>query len=115
MPLYEFECKNCGGVLEKLMKISDSNPEVCESCQGGPLVKLMSRTNFVLKGQGWYETDFKHNGKNPKPQKSVESDDSADKSASTKSEGEKGESSGSKEVKTESKPSSASKPKAKES
>ena len=39
------------------MKISDAAPSFCE-CISGKLIKLMSRTNFVLKGQG-YETDFK--------------------------------------------------------
>lgn len=63
MPIYEFECRNCGKIQEKIMKITDSHPEVCTECQKGPLVKLMSRTNFVLKGQGWYETDFKDKGK----------------------------------------------------
>jgi len=60
MPLYEFQCKNCGEILEKLMKVSDPNPEKCEICEKGPMVKLMSKTHFVLKGQGWYETDFKN-------------------------------------------------------
>lgn len=60
MPLYEFECTSCGNISEKLMKISEPNPAHCEHCQGGPLKKLMSRTSFVLKGQGWYETDFKN-------------------------------------------------------
>ena len=110
MPLYEFECKNCGAILEKLMKVSDPNPEVCDKCQGGPLVKLISRTNFVLKGQGWYETDFKH-GNKPKPQPSESSEGAA--SASTKKDSSEGSSSA-KESKTESKPTTASKPKAKE-
>ena len=110
MPLYEFECKNCGAIIEKLMKISDSNPEICDHCQGGPLVKLMSRTNFVLKGQGWYETDFKHNGKNPKPKDPAKSEETSDKPTS---KGD-GDSSSKKDAKSEPKPASAKPSAAKE-
>jgi putative FmdB family regulatory protein len=59
MPLYEFSCQACGSLTELLMSISSSHPSVCEKCQGGPLVKIISRSNFALKGNGWYETDFK--------------------------------------------------------
>ncbi len=59
MPLYEFECQDCRQISEKLMKISDPAPDTCVYCGKGPLVKIVSRSNFVLKGQGWYETDFK--------------------------------------------------------
>ena len=59
MPLYEFECRSCGHISELMMKISDPVPTSCQKCQKGPLQKMISKTNFVLKGQGWYETDFK--------------------------------------------------------
>jgi len=60
MPIYEFQCSACSCVSEHIMKISDNTPEACPCCQKkNSLTKLMSRTSFVLKGQGWYETDFK--------------------------------------------------------
>lgn len=58
MPLYEFECRSCRETHELLMKVSEQVPE-CPSCGKESLNKLLSRTHFVLKGQGWYETDFK--------------------------------------------------------
>ena len=64
MPIYEFKCRSCGVVVEKIMKISDVAPSLCECGSQGKLIKLMSRTNFVLKGQGWYETDFKDKNQN---------------------------------------------------
>ena len=88
MPIYEFECKNCGNLNEYLMKMSDPNPTTCEYCQSGPLVKIVSKSNFVLKGQGWYETDFKD-----KPKNNDKSSDTNSKSVkkkdseSTKTEG----------------------------
>lgn len=59
MPLYEYECKKCGTISEFLQKISDPAPSACPSCGESKLEKLVSRTNFILKGTGWYETDFK--------------------------------------------------------
>ena len=108
MPIYEFECSVCSRVSEHIMKISDKNPEVCPCCQSGnSLTKLMSRTSFVLKGQGWYETDFKkkenkssENAKSSAPvssaktsepsegvSKSVETSDSKSSSSGTEKEG----------------------------
>lgn len=87
MPLYEFLCKNCSRVNERLMKISDPAPVECEFCRQGPLVKKMSKTSFVLKGQGWYETDFKNKGK-----PATKSADSAASSAQAESSASSAES-----------------------
>lgn len=71
MPIYEYECKACGDVHEVMQKISEPPPAACPSCQGGPLAKLMSRTAFILKGDGWYVTDFRDKGKKA-PEKQAE-------------------------------------------
>ncbi len=65
MPLYEFSCQNCGSLNEFLMNISSPTPDSCQKCQAGPLVKIISRSNFALKGRGWYETDFKSKHRPP--------------------------------------------------
>jgi len=59
MPIYEYQCKNCGHALEKLQKVNDAPLTDCPSCQQADLVKLVSAAGFKLKGTGWYETDFK--------------------------------------------------------
>ena len=59
MPIYEYECKACGGVQELMQKMDEPPPPHCAKCACGPLVKLMSRTGFILKGGGWYVTDFR--------------------------------------------------------
>ena len=69
MPLYEFECQTCGQISEILMKISDPMPSDCFCGKKNSLTKKMSRTSFVLKGQGWYETDFKSKPKEQGQQK----------------------------------------------
>ena len=63
MPIYEYQCANCGHQLEKLQKISDDPLTRCPECGQDTLNKLVSAAGFRLKGGGWYETDFKKDGK----------------------------------------------------
>jgi putative FmdB family regulatory protein len=53
MPMYEYQCKTCGLVFEARQKFSDEPLSACREC-GGQVVKLISRTGFSLKGDGWY-------------------------------------------------------------
>jgi len=57
MPIYEYECPNCGKHCEVFQKFSDEPLSRCPDC-GGHVHKLISRTSFVLKGTGWYATDY---------------------------------------------------------
>ena len=59
MPIYEYQCKECGHRLEAMQKMSDAPLEDCPECGASALGKLMSASAFRLKGGGWYETDFK--------------------------------------------------------
>jgi len=68
MPIYEYECENCGYKFEKLQKINDEPLVECPKCKQPKLRKLVSAAGFQLKGTGWYVTDFKDKGK-PKPKK----------------------------------------------
>ena len=57
MPLYEYECTQCGQVEEALQKFSDKPLKKCRQCSGS-LRKLISNSSFHLKGTGWYVTDY---------------------------------------------------------
>jgi len=57
MPVYEYQCQECGQIEEALQKISDSPLETCSHCKGH-LKKLISQSTFHLKGSGWYVTDY---------------------------------------------------------
>ena len=57
MPVYEYKCKSCNEEFEVMQKITDDPLTVCTSC-GGELKKLIANTSFVLKGAGWYVTDY---------------------------------------------------------
>jgi putative FmdB family regulatory protein len=63
MPIYEYRCQACGHELEKLQKLSDDPLTECPACHESALVKKISAAGFRLKGGGWYETDFKKDGK----------------------------------------------------
>jgi len=59
MPIYEYGCKSCGHALDALQKISDDPLVDCPECGEPALKRLISAPRFRLKGEGWYETDFK--------------------------------------------------------
>ena len=66
MPIYEYECQECGRVFEKIQRFSDDplTEYECESCgRTTPVRKLVSAAAFHLKGGGWYVTDFRDGGK----------------------------------------------------
>lgn len=57
MPVYEYQCTECGQVEEALQKISDPPLTECAKCKGN-LKKMISHSAFHLKGSGWYVTDY---------------------------------------------------------
>ena len=59
MPIYEYECAECGHYLDALQKMSDEPLTECPECGASALTRLISAPGFRLKGSGWYETDFK--------------------------------------------------------
>lgn len=67
MPIYEYHCQSCGHEFEVMQKMSDPVIKQCPECGKKKVEKLISASRFELKGQGWYETDFKD--KKPKSKK----------------------------------------------
>ena len=60
MPIYEYECEKCNKHFEVMQKITDESLTTCSDCKGR-LKKMISNTSFVLKGTGWYATDYASN------------------------------------------------------
>ncbi len=75
MPIYEYQCTNCAHKIEVLQKFSDEPLKDCPECKRQDMKKLISAASFRLKGEGWYETDFKTG----KKKQLAESDSSAGK------------------------------------
>jgi putative FmdB family regulatory protein len=57
MPIYEYRCDACGNEFEEMQKFSDAPIDKCPTC-GGHSQRLISHSTFVLKGTGWYVTDY---------------------------------------------------------
>ena len=58
MPIYEYYCDGCGHEFEVMQKITDKPIRKCEKCGKLKAKRSISRTSFVLKGSGWYVTDY---------------------------------------------------------
>ena len=82
MPIYEYECQQCGKVFETIQKFSDPRLTECLCEEKAPVTKLISAAAFHLKGTGWYVTDFRDKGKKGADRKDEGGGDSAgDKAA----------------------------------
>ena len=93
MPIYEYQCENCGHRSEALQKMSDPPLTTCDEC-GGSLKKLLSAPAFQFKGSGWYVTDYANKSGGEKA--SDGGDSKADKSTSDTSSGSNKDSSSAK-------------------
>ena len=86
MPIYEYACASCDHHLEALQKISEDPLVFCPECGEESLRKMVSAAAFVLKGSGWYETDFKNSGKEkPKDAEASDGQPASKNSSDTKS------------------------------
>lgn len=86
MPIYEYQCQECGEHLEKMQRITADPLKTCPACGEDTLKKLISQTSFVLKGGGWYVTDYGGKGKKAdKAEASSESSSTGSDSSSSSS------------------------------
>lgn len=81
MPIYEYQCQQCGQLAEFIQKVDEAPKTLCPSCGSNALQKCLSRTSFQLKGSGWYVTDFRDQGKKTStPESTAPSTDKSTKS-----------------------------------
>ncbi|HEX5643542.1 MAG TPA: FmdB family zinc ribbon protein [Thermoleophilia bacterium] len=65
MPIYEYQCDECGNSFEVMQRMSDDPLTECEKC-GGSLRKVLHPVAIHFKGSGFYTTDYgKGSGKRP--------------------------------------------------
>jgi putative FmdB family regulatory protein len=57
VPTYEYECSKCRRVFEVRQRISEPALTTHDGC-GGEVRRLISPAPFILKGEGWYVTDY---------------------------------------------------------
>jgi putative FmdB family regulatory protein len=78
VPAYDYRCDRCDRTFEVRQRISEAPLTTCDRC-GGPIRRLLSAAPFILKGGGWYVTDYPSEGR----KKGLE----ADKKSNTESAG----------------------------
>jgi putative FmdB family regulatory protein len=116
MPIYEYKCNKCG-VFEAMQGIKEAPLKKCPTCKS-KVERQMSRGSFILKGSGWYATDYAKKSTpsstdsesastTEKPATNGATASSSDSSSKPASESKPAN--GSKSASTESKPSSRSK------
>ncbi|MBK7972401.1 MAG: zinc ribbon domain-containing protein [Deltaproteobacteria bacterium] len=103
MPIYEYQCPSCGVTFEKQQSITANPIKTCPECGGRKVQRLISSTSFVLKGSGWYVTDYGKGGSGPAKDK----EKSKEKDSSSKSDGGSSTGSTSTATASDSKPSTA--------
>ncbi len=104
MPLYEYQCEECGERFERIRKFSDPPlDEPCPKC-GGRVRKLISSPAIQFKGKGWYVTDYAKSGSaEPSKADAATSEASADAKSDAKKEKKAESATSSADGKTESK------------
>jgi putative FmdB family regulatory protein len=93
MPLYEYRCRQCERVFDRLERASEPKDGTCPHCGGGA-TRLLGAPALQFKGSGWYVNDYgKGNGSksahtdNPAPAgKASAGDTKVEKKTETKTE-----------------------------
>lgn len=57
MPIYEYQCDSCGAQRELILKHGEVARPSCTACRKR-MRRVISKTAFILKGSGWYVTDY---------------------------------------------------------
>jgi putative FmdB family regulatory protein len=68
MPIYEYECLECGMHFDRLQRFGETQPV---SCPNGhrKVHRLLSQPTVIFKGSGFYVTDNGRNGSATSPRK----------------------------------------------
>jgi len=53
MPVYDYDCAECGRRVEVIHGVHAPGPTHCPNCGGGPLRKAISAPAVHFKGSGW--------------------------------------------------------------
>ena len=84
MPLYEYQCQDCGVRFERRQHINDEPVKICPEC-GGNVRRLIQPVGIIFKGSGFYVTDNRAKSSTAVPGNTKKPKDS-EKSASSSSE-----------------------------
>ena len=71
MPIYEYECEQCGVRFERLQRMADAALTDCPECSGH-VHRVMQPVGIIFKGSGFYVTDNKSRSSTGVPKKKDE-------------------------------------------
>jgi len=66
MPIYEYECRECGAHFELMQRIGDPQPVTCPNGHMR-IRRRLSQPAIIFKGSGFYATDHGRNGTGKSP------------------------------------------------
>ena len=63
MPIYEYECEKCSATFETMQSVSAKPLKTCQGLgcndkDNGKVHRMVSASGFILKGSGWYTSDY---------------------------------------------------------
>lgn len=58
MPTYTYQCNACEHQFETQQRMTDEPLTDCPECGKPELRKVITQGNFILKGSGWYQTEY---------------------------------------------------------
>ncbi len=79
MPTYDYQCQKCQFEFEREQRITEDPIKLCPKCKSRQAKRLLSASNFILKGGGWYADGYGSAG----AKKSASGSGSEDSSPST--------------------------------
>jgi putative FmdB family regulatory protein len=74
MPIYTYQCEECGVRFDARQKFTDNALMKCPEC-GGHVHRIPQAVGIVFKGSGWYVTDSKGRNNLAVPPKKEDADD----------------------------------------
>jgi putative FmdB family regulatory protein len=85
MPLFEYQCENCGVRFERLQRKSDPMETECPEC-GGPVRRLLQPPGIIFKGSGFYVTDNRRSSSGPRRSSATSTSESSGSTSENKAE-----------------------------
>jgi len=60
--IYEYQCTKCNEIKEFFVRNTETFPEpplhFSGICDAEPMIRIISKTSFQLKGSGWYKDGY---------------------------------------------------------
>ena len=88
MPLYEYQCTECGVRFERHQRFQDAPLRTCPEC-GGRVQRLIGPVGVIFKGSGFYSTDHRSGGKSARAKSGASKEQGADKAGAKASDSRK--------------------------